>query len=562
MHSSKVNFLPDQVTRVRDGTRLLSNIWLPGGRETAPVILCRTPYSNAPSEYERYGLDRYVDAGFAVVFQAVRGRPPSDGEFGFFFVEAEDGFDTIQWIAAQSWCNGNVGMDGGSYLGTVQWLAARERPSPLKCIVPTAPAGDYFNELPYLGGALHLGGSLVWFASLDGTAVDFSDRGEKNLESLRPLSNADEILGMDLPIYRDILCHPTSDEYWERIQFRDDDFNKIDIPSLTVTGWFDGDQPGALHYWHGLQNSDCPIRNQSRLIIGPWNHKQCYLGGERSFNEFSFPDNVFFPLQQARLAFFDCWLNENSALLDELPRVQIYVTGINEWRGYDEFPPLDYGEKSLYLSSDGHANSRNGDGRLLWDRPDTQQTDHFSYDPIDPIPYRQSGEDLQELELREDMLVYTSDPMLGPLEIIGPVSLDLIAASDAIDTDFVARLVDVHPDGRAVNLTHTQGVIRARYRNGNWFPEFLLPDRPERYRIRLMNLGHAFMTGHRIRLEVMSSCFPLIDPNTNTGDDPASDTGCRIATQSVHHGPMHASRLLLPVKEIDIEGRQFETQSK
>lgn len=532
---------------MRDGVELSADVYLLARSGCYPTILIRTPYSNEQSEFQRLALANYVDAGYAVVYQSVRGRGKSQGSFGFFFVEGEDGYDSIEWIAAQSWCDGNIGMDGGSYLGTVQWLAAREKPPHLKCILPCVPAGDYFNEVPYLGGALHLDGTLAWQAALQNVEVKFTDEGETNLEKYRPLAQADKLLGLDLPLFREFLQHPTLDDYWRRIYFDNADFNAISIPVMKVTGWFDGDQSGSLFYWRGLESSESHDKSKHRLIIGPWTHQQCYLGGELQLEELEFSKSSLYPLQSARLAFFDAYLKGEHARIDDTPRVQVFITGKNQWRTFDTYPPASVEYKSMYLHSQGKANSCLKDGSLSMQESTDPTPDTFIFNPLDPVPYSQGGTDLQQIEQRQDILVFSSEVLMQPLEIIGPVSVELYAASDALDTDFVARLVDVHPDGRAVNLSHTRGVIRARYRQGYESPKLLTPGKVEKYSIRLMDLGHSFLPGHRVRLEITSSCFPLIDPNTNTGTDFSRETHSRIATQTVYHDQKRPSCLRLPV---------------
>ena len=531
---------------MRDSIQLSTNIWLPMAEGQYPAIVIRSPYCNDQSDYDRLNLQAYIDNGFAVIFQMVRGLGNSEGKFRLFFNEAQDGYDCIEWVAEQDWCNGKVGMDGGSYLGTVQWLAARERPPHLVCIAPSVPAGDYFNEIPYSGGALNIDWAFTWLSAFEGIEFDFEEQGHTNLEAFRPLISASEKVGADLSILNDILDHQTLDDYWKRIQFSPDDFAKIDIPVFTVTGWFDGDQAGSLFYWHGIEQRS--NRKQDRfLTIGPWMHADCYLGGQERLHEMEFGVQSILPIQQLRINFFNACLKGESEKLADRSRVQVFITGKNEWLKGDQYPPQNIARKKLFLHSNGSANLSNGAGKLTWLAPYEEPTDQFEYDPVNPVPYKMGAMDHHDIEQRPDVLVYSSDILDEELTIIGQPELVLFAASDGLDTDFTAKILDVYPDERVVSLTHMQGILRARYRNGMEKTELLTSGKPEEFKIRLAHIGHCFLPGHKIRLEVSSSCFPLIDPNSNTGHNFATDTEVRIARQTVFHDGERPSHLLLPI---------------
>jgi hypothetical protein len=488
-------------------------------------------------------LRAYVEHGYAVAMQSVRGRGGSDGRFGFFFVEGLDGYDTIEWLAERPWCNGQVAMDGGSYLGTVQWLAARERPPHLRCMLPAVPAGEWFNEIPYMGGALQVDWAFSWLGAMAGLDFDFDATGDRNLERYRPLRNAPEVLGAELPLYREILEHPTLDDWWQPLVLTAEDFAGIEIPVFAVTGWFDGDQAGSLHYWAGLEKHS-RRRSAAQLVIGPWEHRQCYLGGEASVGELEIGADSILPLGKMRRAFLDEHLRRTPR--DRGPRVRVFTTGDNRWHGFESYPPPGIELKSWHLASAGRANTSSGDGRL---DPGTGSgpPDRYAFDPRDPVPYRAGARDHREIERRPDVLVYTSDALASDLTVVGPVETVLHAASSAPDTDFTAKLLDVFPDGRAISLTHVGGVLRARCRNGFGHHELLTPGEPAQFRIRMGDVGHMFRAGHRLRLEISSSCFPMIDPNPNTGRPIATETEIRLAEQTVFHDTRYPSRIVLPV---------------
>jgi putative CocE/NonD family hydrolase len=535
---------------MRDGVRLVADIWLPDSVGTFPAILLRTPYLKTP-QFKRYKLAAYLQRGYAVVLQDTRGRGDSEGEFDFYFPEGKDGYDTIEWIARQSWSNGRVAMDGGSYLGTVQWLAARERPPALRCIAPTAPSGRIFDEIPYLGGAFRMEWAVPWLNLVSGRAPQ-GDLAElvnwQRIMRHRPLATMDLAFGRSMRLYREFLAHATFDEYWRRIQLGPEDFSKIDIPVLTVTGWFDGDQPGALHYWDGMERHG-PRPETRALIIGPWTHAQTYLGGEPKVNAWEPGPGSILDIQGIRLAFFDACLKGAPPVPG--PRVRVFVTGANRWIESDRYPLADVERRALYLHSGGAANSAEGDGRLSWDAPGQEPPDSFTYDPRNPVPSRGITLDHQGIHRRRDLLVYTSDSLTAPLEIVGRVFVKLLAASDAVDTDFTAKLFDVHPDGRALVLGPSEvGVKRARYRQGYERTALLTPGKAEEYAIELFDIGHRFLPGHRIRVEISSSASPYIAPNQNTGLPVATDTTWRVARQTIFHDRTRPSRVELPVLPI------------
>lgn len=538
--SAQVAQKPGLRAPMRDHVELVTNVWLPSAGGPFPVVLLRTPYDNDSTQFERLGLRAYVEAGYAVAIQSVRGRGGSGGGFSLFFAEGADGHDAIEWLARQPWCDGKVAMDGGSYLGTVQWLAARERPPHLACILPAVPGGDWFHEIPYMGGALQVDWAFSWLSGIAGRAFDFEATGDRNLEKYRPLADAERVLG-PLPVYRDVVRHPPTDRYWQPLFFTAADFARVAAPVFTVTGWYDGDQAGTLRYWEGLRRANPAL--PAELIIGPWEHAQCYLGGEPALRELQLGEHSVLPMRRLRLAFLDEHLRGRPR--PAAPRARVFVTGSNRWHDLDAYPPPADAQR-WFLASGGRANTSAGDGRLTTAGA-AGAADRFAFDPVDPVPYKPGAADHRDVEARADVLVYSSEVLAEPLTVLGPVEAELHVTSTAPDTDFTCKLLDVHPDGRAVSLTHVGGALRARYREGFDRAVALAPGQPAVLRIRLSHVGHTFRPGHRLRLEVSSSCFPMIDPNPNTGTDPATETRCVTAQQAVLHDPAHPSHLLLPI---------------
>jgi uncharacterized protein len=542
-------------TPMRDGVDLSSDIWVPKEPGRYPAILVRTPYIKAGGDVANLVTPLatfYAEHGYVVVIQDTRGRGDSDGKFDFFFTEGHDGYDTIEWMAAQPWSNGKIGMLGVSYLGVVQWLAAREHPPHLVCIAPTASAGRWLEELPYQGGAFELAWAIDW---LNATS-DKSNQGTnaagldmKEILKHRPLLTVDEAFGRRMPLYRQFLQHDTIDDYWKRIQFTLDDFRNLDIPALTTTGWFDAGQPGALFYWSNMR-AFSPARDNQYLLVGPWTHIQTFVGGERKLGGFEFSADSIYDLKSLHLAFFDHFMKGSASSFD-FRRARIYVTGSNKWRDEPEYPPAAAKIRALYFHSGGHANTLDGDGRLSWASAKREQPDHYTYvpdNPVTPPEGEDPGLDQRDIEQRKDVLVYTSGVLKEPVEIIGRILVHLFAASDARDTDFTARLLDVYPDGRALRLgPRDVGIIRARYRNSLEHATLLTPGKTEHYRIELYDIAHAFLPGHRIRVEISSSYAPVFNPNSNTGNPVATDTQSRLAQQTIFHDGSAGSYVDLPV---------------
>jgi putative CocE/NonD family hydrolase len=531
---------------MRDGVRLMADLWLPIALGKYPVITIRTPYGRRAEWLVGKGLAEYfANRGYAVLSQDVRGTGDSKGNFEFLFQEGIDGYDTIEWAAAQPWSNGRVASMGLSYLGAAQWVTARARPPHLVCMAPTAAGGQYFNELPYAGGAFALQWALMWLGQRGNGAA-----GQTNWTELlrhRPLRTLDSVMGRTLPLYRDFLDHPTLDGYWAKLQYFDEDFIATTIPTLTITGWFDANQPGALYYWRGMR-SKSPAKNRQYLLIGPWDHGQTWNGGGEGIGAFQWGKAGIVDYRPIHLAWFDYCLKGSQDRFD-FPRARVFVTGSNQWADLVDYPPSGGKPRALYLRSNGKANTGQGDGTLSWDPPGRESPDQYRYDPRDPTPSlrEEGGFDQRATHSRQDVLIYTGPPLVGSITILGKVKLELYVATDGLDTDFTAKLIDVFPDGRSIMIGPRQAIFRARYRYGFQRDVPMIPGKPTKLDLDLYDVGHTFLPGHRIQVEISSSAFPAFNPNQNTGNPVATDTVFRVARQMIFHDGQRASRLFLPV---------------
>ena len=308
----------------------------------------------------------------------------------------------------------------------------------------------------------------------------------------------DSVMGRAMPLYRDALTHSTTDEYWQRILFSPSDFAEIDVPALTVTGWFDGDQPGAIHYWEGMR-AHSPARDRQYFLSGAWSHGETRTGGSPAIGQLERTSRSIMDIDALALSWFDHCLKQETRTFD-FPRARVFLTGVNEWRDLEDYPPPTMEQRRLYLHSAGNANTFFGDGTLTWSEPADEPSDGYLYNPRNPVPSgpAQAGEDQRVVQRRDDVLVYTTEVLEEPLTMLGRVWVVIHASTDARDTDFMAKLTDVYPDGRALRLGATAvGVIRARYREGRDREVLVTPGRVEEYRIELFDMGHTFLPGHR-----------------------------------------------------------------
>ena len=579
-----VSFERNVPVPMRDGVVLYADVYRPADPGRYPVILQRTPYNKAGTigSAAPFAL-RAAGAGYAVVVQDIRGRWECEGGFYPFPFERQDGYDTCAWLQEQPWSNGRIGMFGASYVGLTQWQAALGGAPGLQAIVPNITAADYHEGWAYQGGAFELNFNLswtmTWLATNTAARMCADDPGYvPRFESLldridtmdqefdrMPLAG-DPLLRELAPYYDDWLANPAHGEFWDRIKV-DGHYDELDQAVLNIGGWYDIFLGGTIHNFLGMRHhaKSTQARKAAHLLIGPWTHMVSASPiGEADFGIRSSQDAI--DIDGIHLRWYDRWLRDIDNGVDDEPPVTIFVMGENVWRQESEWPLERTRYEDYYFTSNGRANTLNGDGALVREAPSeaNNRPDHFIYDPLDPVPttggglccndvWAQSGAfDQRQVESRPDVLCYTSPPLEKPLEVTGPVKVILYAASSARDTDFTAKLVDVAPCGRAWNLT--DGIIRARYRASRQHEHFLTPDVPEEYEIDLLATSNVFAPGHRIRVEISSSNFPRFDRNPNTGGVIATTTKdeCQVAHQTVLHNVEYPSRIILPVVDGDL----------
>jgi putative CocE/NonD family hydrolase len=555
---------------MRDGVVLRANVYRPAGEGRWPVLLTRLPYGkDLPLGGAFLDPVQAARRGYVVVVQDTRGRFSSDGEWYPLRNEASDGHDTVQWAAGLPCSDGQVGMYGASYFGFTQWSAALTAPPALKAIAPFITWSDPYNGQAFRGGAMELGIQAHWHLQMgfdvlvrrhrgDGPALfkAFQDLAAE-LDGLARGGYASLPLQEFAPLHRQDIAPAFFDNLpaagdRSRLDFATISGRHRDacVPSLNSGGWYDIFLQDTIANYTAMRELGLP----AKLLIGPWSHgAQRNPVGELTFGFGSQAALIDLQVdfQGLHLRWFDRWLKgaENGIMSE--PPIKLFLMGANTWRQLDDWPPAGAVPTQLYLHERGLLSAA---------PPGEERPDGYRYDPADPVPtrggallmapeYPAGPYDQREVEQRPDVLVFTSQPLQSDLEVTGPVRVSLWAASSAPDTDFVARLCDVHPDGRSINLT--DGIVRASRRD--WAsgapPSPIDPGAPYRYEIDLWSTSNLFRAGHRVRLQVTSSCFPRWDRNPNTGHPFGVDAELAVAEQTVFHDRERPSHVVLSVVE-------------
>ncbi|MBJ6360113.1 CocE/NonD family hydrolase [Paenibacillus sp. GCM10012307] len=554
---------------MRDGVKLYADIYRPDTADRYPVLLIRTPYNKEDAQTMNYAHPAwYARHDYVVIAQDTRGRWSSEGDFHPYDHEAEDGYDTVEWAAALPFALPRVGMYGFSYVGAAQLLTAAAHPPALTCIVPAMIGSDAYQGKVYRNGAFALACNLSWVLFVSQDTALRQGRGEWASEiSARyaaatalykhlPLTETPGIIGELAPYYKEWLDHPLRDDYWRKHSIKEQ-YDQIGVPALHLAGWYDIFLDGTIENFGGLRQlaSSSEAREHQYLIVEPWFH----MPWSRYVGELDFGSEADNRIDQLQLRWFDRWLKGKEASWDGVAPVQYFLMGANRWEQSPQWPPADAVQVPYYLHSKERANSINGDGSLSPEPPLQEQPDLFVYHPSIPVPALggRSGavpdltpmgpKNQLPIEIRNDVLVYTSAPLAEDTVIAGEIKVVLYAATSTEDTDFVAKLVDVYPDGSAYNIA--EGIIRASCRNSLEKQEAVEPWKVIRYEISLGSTAILLKKGHAIRLDVTSSLFPTFDRNPNRILPPGEvrEADFRTATQTVYHDERYPSHILLPV---------------
>lgn len=580
---------------MRDGVRLATDIYRPKGNEKVPVIFSKTPYNfnswrdgEMSSRTYRSALEA-VKNGYAYVVQNERGRYFSEGKWDILGPPTTDGYDAIDWMSKQPWCNGKVATYGCS--STAEWqmaVAALDHPAhaamiPMGFGAGVGRVGEFYEQGNWFrGGAVQ----MLFIAWLYGVQNDEirptfpKDATQEQLvrnsryfdlaperprvdwsEGLTHLPVQDIIKNVNGPIgvFEDMIRRTPNDPDWYKGGLYHDDM-PFGVPSFWFVSWYDVSAgPNLALFNHVRENAEPDVRDNQYLVIAPTLHcrytraTENTIVGERSVGD-------------ARLNYdslFNGWYehflkgNTDNGFLENLPRVQYYTMGSNEWQTSETWPPQGAEMSTFYLNSEGNANSLFGDGKLTSEPPKKDMPDAYTYDPHNPVPSYGGNVcctgnavdggafDQSEMETRHDILVYTSEPLEEGIEVSGFIETDLYVSTDVKDTDFTIKIIDVDEQGNAYNLDET--ILRARYREGYDKEVFMEEGKIYKLELSPMSTSNYFAKGHRIRIEVSSSNFPRFDRNLNTGGNNFDESEGIVAHNKIHHSAKYPSQIRLPI---------------
>jgi putative CocE/NonD family hydrolase len=551
----------DVAVPMRDGVVLRADVYRPTAGGRAPVLVYRTPYDKTGTGKESI-VRLAVERGYVVVLQDVRGRYASEGDFRAYHQEGRDGFDTIEWAAAQPWSNGRVGTFGLSYPGAVQWLAALEAPPHL---VAMAPAMTFASPTHFwFTGGVWDSSWLLWTwlnmapdlrrrsgaegaRTYDAARASWKSEGRAALMS-RPLSAMTAFQGI-APWYYEWMRHPPYDPWWQWAEI-DGKYDRITAAVLNLSGWHDEmyGPVGATANFAGLvaARGGRAVEARTHLIVGPWTHGTDLATTKVGAREMGAAASLDYGALV--LDWMDRWLRDIDNGVDRRPPVRAYVMGAGAWRSGDQWPPAA-DSRTLYLG--GTATPAGRPGRLTWEVPAAASTSTFDSDAAKPVRDPHDGEfgalDYRALARDPGVLSFDSEPLADDLDVLGPIAASVFVSVDAPDTDLWLKILDVHPDGSAYNVMSAGlDVVRASYRNRG-ARELLEPGRVYRLDFTTLLTGNRFAKGHRVRAALMASFAPNMSWNLHTGGlefDSAATAKARI---TVHAGGDQVSRIVLPV---------------
>jgi putative CocE/NonD family hydrolase len=522
---------------MRDGIHIAADVYLPpADQRPAPAVVFGTPYDKSDPSLNALEAELYQQAGYVAVVYDVRGRGKSEGEWRAFVNDAQDGHDVVEWVAAQPWCTGAVGVSGLSYGGWITWATASQRPPHLQAMISTSAAGRWMQEIPYTYGCFQLY-FANWVAAVERRLAGNASFDVHAALRTLPVDDIEQLIDPAGQTWRDMLDHDTLDELWQGLRW-DDRYHELDVPVLHVTGWHDReDIQGAFHHYEHMVSAS-PAADRQWLIVGPWSHVMCRWPAN-AYGGQTYDRSASVDMHRVHLRFFDRFLRGEDNGVDAEPRLRLFDTGADRWDTSDRGTT----ETALYPTADG--------GLRLDSAPD-EGTRGYHYDPADPPTYGFDVDviwepplDLEQLVGRDDVLRFSSEPLERPLTVSGWSFLELRATTDGDDTDWFANLADVRPDGRWVRVAG--GCLRASYRDSLTTPEPVPAGEPVRYRVELTPALHTFQPGHRIGLLVASAEFPWFARGMNRFGPIRDQADPRVAYNVVHFGA-DATRLLLGVR--------------
>ncbi|HWY44087.1 MAG TPA: CocE/NonD family hydrolase [Candidatus Sulfotelmatobacter sp.] len=551
----------DVPIKMRDGLILRADVLLPASEGKFPVLVYRTPYGkdSAPKEWTTFG--KAVKRGYAVIIQDVRGRYTSEGEFDPYKNEGNDGYDTIEWAAAQPWSNGDIGMFGLSYPGAVQWLAAVENPPHLKAMVPAVTFSTprnffysggvfdgswidwiWFNIAPDARKKKHLPGPQTYKEAAASWKIE-----HERLQSFLPLRDLPDFK-LVAPFYYEWLAHPPADPWWDWAELRGK-YDHVHCAVLNISGWYDEayGPDGATMNFNGLltarKNEKDP---RTQTIIGAWTHGEL----ERSkAGDIDFGPAAKVDYDEIMLRWMDHYLKGIDNGIGREKPVRIFVMGDNQWRDEDSWPlqrarPTPFYLSGRYIGPHEYALKKSTIALET-------ATSEFTSDPAYPVtdPYEEFGaRDYQKLAGRENVLVFDSFPFEKDTEITGPIQVTIYASADVPDFDLWVRLLDIWPDGRAFNLMSPGlDVLRASYRNGSPKPELLTPGNIYQLKLHRLLTSNVFMAGHQLRIQISGAFFPHFSRNLQTGESEITSSKTKISHIRIYHDKDHPSTVTVPI---------------
>lgn len=533
-----------------DGVMLAADIYRPKTRLQYPVIILRTPYWKMDADHN-YGkiAGIFASQGYVVVVQDVRGKYQSEGVFTPFLHEEKDGKETIVWAAQQKWSDGRVALWGFSYLGSCAWMTTPEAPEALKTIVALFCSQDVYTGWIDLG-VPYLKDIIMWLSRHPGRlSNEVSHEEIDGIIKQLPVLQFDKRLKEGLDTFKNWMHHLHEDDYWISLSVAHRR-HLIHVPALFIGGWYDRFISNTMDDFIKTISEDPESKSsKSRLMIGPWGHRPNTRYPDIDFGSKAKFTQMFQPM----VSWLNCWLKGAASEFDDRYPIDYFMMGANEWRKAQSWPPEETYERHYYLGGSGFANTFSGDGVLNEAVPLEIFEDRYVYNPEDPAPslgnkmiYGNNTDgprDQTSLYERKDILFYQSPQLLEEVAIAGPVFVVIYISSSAVDTDFAAKLCDVHPNGKAYFVTN--GFIRMRFLDSVKATQGIEPDKIYRVEIKMGHTAYTFLKGHRIQLQISSSDFPNHERNLNTGGSNEGDSDDIKAAQKIYHGGTYDSHLVV-----------------